>query len=79
MSFRPARPSTTSRMLITGGRLELLATVHWVVTHEGITDREQITRAVHTWNARKQQFSSAQITLALDRLREQGWLKMAVA
>ena len=59
--------------------LELLATVHWVVTHEGITDREQITRAVHTWNARKQQFSSAQITLALDRLREQGWLKMAVA
>jgi O-acetyl-ADP-ribose deacetylase (regulator of RNase III) len=54
--------------------LELLATVHWVATREGAKDPEAIERATHAWSERKRQFTPAQIQLASDRLRVQGWL-----
>lgn len=54
--------------------LELLATVHWVVTQEGAKAPTQIAGAVHGWNTRKRQFTPDQIVLASERLRGQGWL-----
>lgn len=57
--------------------LELLATVHWVVTQEGAKAPAQIAGAVHGWNTRKRQFTPDQITLASERLQGQGWLSAA--
>ncbi|MEO7967088.1 MAG: macro domain-containing protein [Gemmatimonadaceae bacterium] len=58
--------------------LELLATVHWVAVEEGAVDAHAIEAGTHNWIARKKQFTSAQIRLATDRLREEGWLGAAV-
>ena len=58
--------------------LELLATVHWVSAKEGATDREDIEAATHSWSERKGQFTAAQIQLAADRLRSDGWLDAPV-
>lgn len=54
--------------------LELLATVHWVVVKEGARERKDIAERVQAWNQRKRQFTPAQIELAAQRLREQGWM-----
>lgn len=54
--------------------LELLATVHWVAVQERATDLESIEQATHAWGERKEQFTPAQIQLAADRLRSEGWL-----
>lgn len=54
--------------------LELLATVHWVVTQEGARIPDEIAHAVHRWNTRKRQFTADQIRLAAERLQDQGWL-----
>jgi O-acetyl-ADP-ribose deacetylase (regulator of RNase III) len=54
--------------------LELLATVHWVVTKEGAGDLTDVAVRVHGWNQRKRQFSLVQIDLAATRLREQRWI-----
>jgi len=53
--------------------LELLATVHWVVTNESAQSLPEIARRVHDWNRRKRQFTLDQIAWASKRLREQGW------
>lgn len=53
--------------------LELLATVHWVVTQEFAQSVPDIATRVHDWNPRKRQFTLDQINLASTRLREQGW------
>ncbi len=53
--------------------LELLATVHWVVTQEGANDSDQITSAIYDWGEHKRRFTPAQIQLAADRLRTEGW------
>lgn len=53
--------------------MELLATVHWVVTHDSKAVSETV-EAVHEWNARKRAtFSSDHIMLAWRRLSDQGW------
>ena len=54
--------------------LELLATVHWVMSREGARQRESVERQVYNWNDRKRQFTPRQIAIAEDRLRTQGWL-----
>ena len=55
--------------------LELLATVHWVATHDGCGTIKLAANAVHEWNARKRDiFSRAQIGAAWRRLSELGWL-----
>jgi O-acetyl-ADP-ribose deacetylase (regulator of RNase III) len=56
--------------------LELLATVHWVVTREGATFADEVIDKVYAWNARKQRFTPRQITLAFDVLKAQGWLSL---
>lgn len=54
--------------------MELLATVHWVATHEQATNAEEAIAQVHAWNTRKQMFEPRQIRLAWDWLTETGWL-----
>ncbi len=54
--------------------LELLSTVHWVVTREDARSVDHVVNRAYAWNARKHAFTQRQITLAHDVLREQGWL-----
>ncbi|HEX4996925.1 MAG TPA: macro domain-containing protein [Terriglobia bacterium] len=54
--------------------LELLATVHWVMQHEGARSLEQVVSAIYDWNERKRQFEREQIRLAQSILLEQGWI-----
>ena len=57
--------------------LELLATVHWVVTREDATDADTATAKVYAWNERKRRFSRRQIGIAFETLRAKGWLAAA--
>lgn len=54
--------------------LELLSTVHWVITQDNAQSAEDITRCVHDWNNRKRQFTPRQIMLAAKVLSEKGWV-----
>ena len=54
--------------------LELLSTIHWVVTREGAATAEAVLERTYAWNDRKRRFSPRQIRLAWDVLREKGWL-----
>lgn len=58
--------------------LELLATVHWVMTREdaNAAHHDSVERRIYAWNARKQQFTPRQIGIAIVRLSDQGWLPM---
>lgn len=57
--------------------LELLATVHWVATHESADTPEKAVEKVYAWNDRKQRFSPRQIGIAFETLRSKGWLAAA--
>ncbi|MBF4333604.1 Appr-1-p processing protein, partial [Vibrio anguillarum] len=56
--------------------LELLATVHWLNRYEQAKNTEQVIKGVHSWNARKQQFTPRQITIAEKVLDRQHWLSV---
>jgi O-acetyl-ADP-ribose deacetylase (regulator of RNase III) len=53
--------------------MELLATVHWVVTKENAKSKDQVVTKVHQWNERKKQFTPRQLELAYNMLSEKGW------
>jgi O-acetyl-ADP-ribose deacetylase (regulator of RNase III) len=57
--------------------MELLATVHWVVTQEpNVRTADAAVVAVHNWNARKRAvLREEHIGLAWQRLSEQGWFR----
>lgn len=57
--------------------LELLSTVHWVATEEPAVPDETVIEQVYAWDRRKRRFSERQILLALQVLREKGWLEPA--
>jgi hypothetical protein len=82
-SFLEAYPTTRERFervarLVEGFEtpfgLELLATIHWVATQEGAKGNESILRATYAWGPRKRQFAPAQIEIAAERLRAEGWI-----
>ena len=54
--------------------MELLATVHWVVSRGKVAGDDAVVDAVHSWNERKRSFTPRQITIAADRLEAKGWL-----
>ncbi len=54
--------------------LELLATVHWVITKEGAITIEDVVQRTYDWNSRKRMFYSEQIALACEVLESKGWL-----
>jgi O-acetyl-ADP-ribose deacetylase (regulator of RNase III) len=55
--------------------LELLATVHWLQSHERPRTMADLVRQTHSWNARKRQFSPRQIELASTVLAQAGWVQ----
>jgi|SRR5882724_4647462 len=57
--------------------LELLSTVHWVVTREKAQTGEEVAARVYAWNERKRRFSARQIELARDVLARKGWIAVA--
>jgi len=54
--------------------LELLATVHWLATHEDARSPEEARRLAYAWNDRKKRFTPDQITLAWNTLGSKGWV-----
>jgi O-acetyl-ADP-ribose deacetylase (regulator of RNase III) len=54
--------------------LELLSTVHWVMSRDAATSSEDVVRAVYGWSDRKKQFTHRQIGLAAEVLTRKGWL-----
>lgn len=54
--------------------LELLSTVHWVMTRQGANRLDDVVQRTHTWNERKRQFTPRQIGLAVDRLTRKHWV-----
>lgn len=53
--------------------LELLATVHWVMTRERAAGVDEVTRLTYAWGERKRQFTPRQIGIAFDALATHGW------
>ena len=59
--------------------LELLATVHWVITCESAKTMDTVIARVSAWNERKRHFSQRQVRLAANKLVEQGWVSLRAA
>ena len=59
--------------------LELLSTVHWVMTHEAAPTLENVVERTYAWNPRKQQFSPRQIGIAVNVLSRKGWVEPLTA
>ena len=59
--------------------LELLSTVHWVVTHNNVSAIDDIVDQTYRWSPRKRQFSKRQIGLALHSLLQKNWLRGTTA
>lgn len=57
--------------------LELLSTVHWVIHCDHATGADAVATAVWNWGEHKQRFTRAQIAIATERLRSEGWLVAA--
>lgn len=55
--------------------LELLSTVHWLVSHESARTVGDVVSEAYAWGERKRRFSPRQIKVALDTLASQGWIK----
>ena len=53
--------------------LELLATVHWVMTYKAAEAMDDIVARTYDWHERKRRLTRRQIALAATRLREKGW------
>jgi O-acetyl-ADP-ribose deacetylase (regulator of RNase III) len=54
--------------------LELLSTVHWILKHEPIRNREQLVQQTYAWSPRKRQFTPRQIGIGADVLAEKRWI-----
>lgn len=81
-SFLELHPETMSRFhrvadLVEGFEspfgMELLSTVHWVHSHDGVHNIDEAIQAVYQWNARKRAFEERQIRIAWDALMAKGW------
>ena len=57
--------------------MELLATVHWVVSN-GANTMDAVENSVYKWNRQKQKFSQGQIKIAIDRLVQKNWISMTL-
>lgn len=54
--------------------MELLATVHWVATRQGVSSPADAIAKTHAWNDRKRMFEERHIRIAWDVLEKKGWL-----
>jgi len=55
--------------------LELLSTVHWIVTNEPVQSLEDVVKQTYAWNTQKEQFSERQIGITVDVLTKKKWIK----
>ena len=55
--------------------LELLSTVHWVVSKEQVQTVDEVVRQTYAWHDRKKKFSQHQIKLAANVLAKKGWIE----
>lgn len=55
--------------------MELLATVHWVVTRDRADSLDKTIRQTYDWNDRKQMFKEKHIQIAWTTLNKHGWLE----
>ena len=55
--------------------LELLSTVHWVVSKEQVQTVDEVVRQTYAWDDRKKKFSQHQIKLAANVLAKKGWIE----
>ena len=55
--------------------MELLATVHWATTREGLATPADVVREVYAWHRRKRMFSENHIGIALTVLEQHGWFE----
>lgn len=53
--------------------LELLASVHWLVSREGVTDVEAVMRGLDAWGESKRRFTRRQVEIAFERLNQKGF------
>jgi O-acetyl-ADP-ribose deacetylase (regulator of RNase III) len=83
MSFLDAQEPTRKRLervadLVEGFEtpfgLELLSTVHWVVSNEAAATCDEVVDKTYAWNERKKQFTRRQIGIAVDALTKKGWI-----
>jgi len=54
--------------------LELLSTVHWILTRQGVASDDELTTRMYAWADRKRQFAPQQIGLARHVLTARGWV-----
>ena len=54
--------------------LELLSTVHWIISNEIPQSFDDLTENIYNWSERKKQFTTRQIDLALTVLERKNWL-----
>lgn len=82
-AFLKDHPGTLERFekvvdLITGFEttlgMELLATVHWVVTREAASTVDDAVAQTYAWNPRKQMFRPEHVRIAWETLNQKGWL-----
>ena len=82
-AFLDGQPKTKQRLervaqLIEGFEssfgLELLSTVHWVAVERPTATKEEVVADTYAWGVNKRQFSKRQIGIALQILRQRGWL-----
>jgi hypothetical protein len=59
--------------------LELLSTVHWVVTRGSAKSVDDVIVGTYAWNERKRRFSPRQIQLAVQVLADKGWISPDIA
>jgi len=55
--------------------LELLSTAHWVIHKEGARSLDDVEKKIYAWSERKQQFTKRQVSIAVDVLKQKGWVK----
>ena len=59
--------------------LELLSTVHWVVTRGSAKSVDDVIAGTYAWNERKRRFSQRQIQLAVQVLADKDWISPDIA
>lgn len=55
--------------------LELLSTVHWIISQEHAQNVDDVVAMTYAWSERKKQFSRRQIELAIEVLSKKGWIE----
>jgi hypothetical protein len=82
-SFLQNNPETNARFerisdLVSGFEtsfgLELLSTVHWVISKDKIRNLRDVIQYVYDWSKHKRQFSERQIKIATKRLVDKEWI-----